>query len=141
MAEDRLEDFRYDLGIGTVRAVYPATWECDIADDEGIIQRALVVGPRQPKAYILTGAMADGLGSEMQKRVAFSPCEVSWWGPQRLLVDFVASWRVGALEHTIRFGRVGIPDWDLMLVRYRTHGASPALLALPVLNSLTMKPR
>jgi hypothetical protein len=47
---DRPEEFRYDAGIGRIVAVYPNTWEVDIeAEDGGLIQRALVEGPKRPK--------------------------------------------------------------------------------------------
>ena len=47
---DRPESFRYDSGIGTVKAVYPDAWECDVlAEDGGIVQRALVIGSKLPE--------------------------------------------------------------------------------------------
>lgn len=47
---DRPEEFRYDLGYGTVQAVHPKSWEVDIlAEDGGLVQRAIVLTARLPE--------------------------------------------------------------------------------------------
>lgn len=50
MSQDRPEEFRFDIGIGRIIEIYPRSWEVDIeAEDGGVVQRAIVVGPRLPE--------------------------------------------------------------------------------------------
>lgn len=48
---DRIENFRYETGFGTVLQVYPDAWEVDVraAGSSGIVYRATVLGPRLPE--------------------------------------------------------------------------------------------
>jgi len=50
MTGDRPEFFRYGLNYGTVATVYPESWEVDLlAEGGGLVNRALVLGPRLPE--------------------------------------------------------------------------------------------
>lgn len=68
---DRPEEFLYAWHYGVVRAVYPESWEVDVAaEGGGIVQRVLVLGPRLPEVstpdrpqWVLWGTAAARAGA------------------------------------------------------------------------------
>jgi len=68
---DRIENFRYETGVGTVLKLHPVAWEVDVlaGGASGIVYRAMVLGPRFPEVstpkrpqYVLYGCGHSSIG-------------------------------------------------------------------------------